>query len=187
MVGPQTHKNRAPKGGEGPKISSFFSPSPAPFSLFLSLSLWVSSRGILLVFEAPEPSNVRVWCSLAVKPPGFHTTVRGGPQGGPAQGGTGGSKTNNTQQHGRHRGGGLAEIGLAKIGWPNGLTKNGLAKIGLAQVGHNRQGLTPSPSLLPKPCIVTFFPDSLPNRLSTPEQPCGTSSPLQNPPPWVGP
>ena len=44
----------APKGGVGgPKFRAFF-PSPAPiFVLFLSL--WVSSRGILVVFEAPGP------------------------------------------------------------------------------------------------------------------------------------
>ena len=35
-------KGRAPKGGR-PKISLFFFPSPAPFSLFF-VSLWVSSR-----------------------------------------------------------------------------------------------------------------------------------------------
>ena len=50
-------KGGAPKGGR-PKISRFF-PSPAPiFALFVSL--WMSC-GILVVFEAPEPSNVRVW------------------------------------------------------------------------------------------------------------------------------
>ena len=42
-----------------------FFPSPATiFALFDFL--WVSSRGILVVFEAPEPSNVCVWSSLAV-------------------------------------------------------------------------------------------------------------------------
>ena len=50
-----------PKAG-GPKFRSFF-PSPAPiFALFLSL--WRSSRGILVVFQAPGPSNVHVWSSL---------------------------------------------------------------------------------------------------------------------------
>ena len=37
-----------------------FFPLSRPFSLFLFLS-WVSSRGILVVFEAPEHSNVHVW------------------------------------------------------------------------------------------------------------------------------
>ena len=41
----------------GPQISAFF-PSPATVSLFLSL--WVSSRGILVVFEAPRGSNAHV-------------------------------------------------------------------------------------------------------------------------------
>ena len=68
MWGSQTQKNGAPKGGApkgGPpkprkmwlpkggenKISRFFFPSPATiFALFVSL--WVSSRGILVVFEA---------------------------------------------------------------------------------------------------------------------------------------
>ena len=43
---------------------------PLPFSLFLSLSWW-SSRGILVVFEAPGPSNVHVWIEFSgcrVKP-----------------------------------------------------------------------------------------------------------------------
>ena len=54
----------APKGG-----SAFF-PSPAPiFVLFVSL--WLSSRGILVVFEAPGDWNVNVWCSrLVVWSPG---------------------------------------------------------------------------------------------------------------------
>ena len=55
-VGPKPRKNRAPKGGTGPKISLFSFPSPAPiFALFVSL--WVSSRGIFLVFlkrRSPE-------------------------------------------------------------------------------------------------------------------------------------
>ena len=63
----------APKGGERkvgprkggwPNISRFF-PSPATiFALFVSL--WGSSRGFLVVFEAPGPSNVHVWSSRAV-------------------------------------------------------------------------------------------------------------------------
>ena len=49
-----------PKGGpEGCKISRFFFSFPAlMFVLFVSLSLWVFFRGILVVFEAPGPSNV---------------------------------------------------------------------------------------------------------------------------------
>ena len=54
----------APKGG-GPKISRFFSLSRPHFHYF-SLFLWGSSRGILVLFEAPGPSNVHVWSSRAV-------------------------------------------------------------------------------------------------------------------------
>ena len=50
--------------GEGAKISRFF-PSPALFLLFF-VSLWVSSRGILVLFEALEPSILHVWSSRAV-------------------------------------------------------------------------------------------------------------------------
>ena len=46
------------------KFRAFF-PSPATVSFFF-VSLWVSSRGILVVFEAPEPSIVHVWSSRAV-------------------------------------------------------------------------------------------------------------------------
>ena len=42
------------------QISRFLFHLPLPFSLFFPLS-WVSSRGILVVFEAPGPSNVHVW------------------------------------------------------------------------------------------------------------------------------
>ena len=72
----------APKGG-GPKILRFF-PSPAPFSLFLSLS-----EGLLVVFwwclEAPGPSNVHGVLRKGVRGTGFrrkvvqnknHTTTR---------------------------------------------------------------------------------------------------------------
>ena len=56
-------KGGGPKTG-GPKFRGFF-PSPAPiFVLFLSL--WGSSRGILVVFEAPGPLNVHVSSSRAV-------------------------------------------------------------------------------------------------------------------------
>ena len=69
---------------EGPKFRAFFALSHRKFhSLF---SLWGFSRGILVVFEAPGRSNVRVWSSLVVMceprrpglvgPPGFHTTAR---------------------------------------------------------------------------------------------------------------
>ena len=55
----------APEGG-GPKISSFF-PSPATkFVLFFPL--WASSRGILVVFEAPGPELCEfgvLWLSCA--------------------------------------------------------------------------------------------------------------------------
>ena len=91
---PEPGKSGAPKGGApkgggpnggGPKISRFFFPSPAgKFALFFPL--WGSSRGILVVFEAPGRSNVHVWSSRAVVceprrpglvgPPGFHTTAR---------------------------------------------------------------------------------------------------------------
>ena len=48
-------------GAQNPeKFRAFFSSlSRHPFALFVSL--WVSSRGILVVFEAPGPSNVHVW------------------------------------------------------------------------------------------------------------------------------
>ena len=66
--GPEPRKNGAPKGGapkgRGPKISRFFSLSRHHFALFVSI--WVSARGILVVFEAPEPFNVRVWSSRVV-------------------------------------------------------------------------------------------------------------------------
>ena len=72
----------APKGGGGPKFRAFFFPSPTPIFI-LFFSLWGSSRGILVVFEAPGRSNVRVWSSLVVvwkppaacRPPGFHRTT----------------------------------------------------------------------------------------------------------------
>ena len=72
-------------GGWGAQNFALFFPSPAAkFVLFFPL--WGSSRGILVVFEAPGRSNVRVWSSLVVVceprrpglvgPPGFHTTTR---------------------------------------------------------------------------------------------------------------
>ena len=57
-----------PKGGE-PKISRFFSCPAAKFVLFFPL--WGSSRGILVVFEAPGRSNVHVWAlGLSCASPG---------------------------------------------------------------------------------------------------------------------
>ena len=55
-VGPR--RVGGPKGG-GPKFRAFFFPLPPLFSHFFSL--WVSSRGILVLFEAPGNSNVQVW------------------------------------------------------------------------------------------------------------------------------
>ena len=52
-------------GGLRAQNFALFFPSPAPiFVLFLSF--WGSSRGILVVFEAPERSSVHVWSSRAV-------------------------------------------------------------------------------------------------------------------------
>ena len=53
----------APNGGA--KISRFFFPPPATIFFLPSLS-W-GSRGILVVFEAPGPSNVHVWSSRVVE------------------------------------------------------------------------------------------------------------------------
>ena len=52
-----------PKGGR-PKNSRFFPSPAAKFVLFFPL--WGSSRGFLVVFEAPGHSNVHVWSSRAV-------------------------------------------------------------------------------------------------------------------------
>ena len=53
-----------------PKISRFFFPLP-PAKFVLFFDLWGSSRGILVVFEAPGPSNVNVWSSwVVVRSPG---------------------------------------------------------------------------------------------------------------------
>ena len=60
-----TPKGGCPKGG-GPKISRFFFFRLLHlFSLFLSLSGCLLVE-ILVVFEAPGPSNVLVWSSWAV-------------------------------------------------------------------------------------------------------------------------
>ena len=49
--------------GVGTKISRFFFSLPPEISFLLSLG---SSRGILVVFEAPGRSNVHVWSSMVV-------------------------------------------------------------------------------------------------------------------------
>ena len=97
-------KGGSPKGG-GNEISRFFFSSPATISLFLCL--WVSSRGILVVFlkrrdpqmctfgvlglscEAPaalKPRAQKLWTKKR--------EILGGPteEGGPAEGGPGKSK-----------------------------------------------------------------------------------------------
>ena len=66
--GPKTKKK--PKGGgpelwKGPNFALFFSLF-RPYLRSFFLSLWGSSRGILVVFEALGPSNVHVWSSRAV-------------------------------------------------------------------------------------------------------------------------
>ena len=106
-----------PRRVVGPKFRAFF-PSPAPiFTLFVSL--WVSSRGILVVFEAPKPSNVSVWAlGLSCETP---VRRKGDPEG-PT------TTHNNTQQQ-RH----IAQQHITK-----GLAKNGLAKwAGQTWIGQN--------------------------------------------------
>ena len=53
-----------PEGVGGPKFRAFFPLSAGNF--ILSSLSGGSSRGILVVFEAPGRSNVRVWSSRAV-------------------------------------------------------------------------------------------------------------------------
>ena len=53
-----------PRKVGGPKFRAFFPSPAAKFVLFFPL--WGSSRGILVVFEAPGRSNVHVWSSRAV-------------------------------------------------------------------------------------------------------------------------
>ena len=48
----------------GPKFRAFFSLSRRKIRSFLPL--WVSSRGILVVFEVPGRSNVHIWSTRAV-------------------------------------------------------------------------------------------------------------------------
>ena len=66
--GSQTlNKLLGPKVG-GPKFRCFF-PSPVTISFLSSLS-WVSSRGLLVVFEAPGPANARLeFLGFGVNPP----------------------------------------------------------------------------------------------------------------------
>ena len=65
-VRPQSWKSGpqgwVPEGWVAQNFALFF-PSPATISL---VSIWVSARGILVVVEAPEPFNVRVWSSWVV-------------------------------------------------------------------------------------------------------------------------
>ena len=69
--GPNPEKVGARKVG-GPKFRAFFALSHRKFHSFFSL--WEFSRGILVVFEAPGRSNVRVWalwlsCGTPAAPP----------------------------------------------------------------------------------------------------------------------
>ena len=62
-----------PPPPDRPKFRSFFFPLPPQFLLF-SPSLVGPFRGILVVFEAPRPSNVHVWalglsCETPAAPP----------------------------------------------------------------------------------------------------------------------
>ena len=62
-----------PEGVGGPKFRAFFPCPAAKFVLFFPL--WGSSRGILVVFEAPGGSNVRVWAlGLSCASPGGPNT-----------------------------------------------------------------------------------------------------------------
>ena len=71
-----------PEGWEGPKFRAFSSLSHHRFALFVSL--WVSSRGILVVFGSARRTQMCTFGVLglsceapaAPKPPGFHTTAR---------------------------------------------------------------------------------------------------------------
>ena len=70
-----------------PKFRFFFFPFPTPIFIHSSLS-WGSSRGILVVFEAPGPSNVHVW-SVPRK-------------GGPARARSAGGRSAHTNTHTTH-------------------------------------------------------------------------------------
>ena len=70
----EAQRERGPKGGRAQNFALFFFPLPLPFSLFFSLSLWRSSRGILVVFlkaGKPWPTQIArfdssgvIWCEL---------------------------------------------------------------------------------------------------------------------------
>ena len=60
-VGPE---GWGPEGWGAQNFALFFPSPAAKFVLFFPL--WRSSRGILVVFEAPGRSNVHVWSSLVV-------------------------------------------------------------------------------------------------------------------------
>ena len=62
--GARTPKGGSPKGGWAQNFALFFSSPALNFVLFVSHC--VSSRGILVVFEALGPSNVHVWSSQVV-------------------------------------------------------------------------------------------------------------------------
>ena len=69
-VGSQTQKKWGPEGWGprrvgSPKFCAFLSLSRPIFALFVFL--WGSARGILVVFEAREESNVHVWSSRVVR------------------------------------------------------------------------------------------------------------------------
>ena len=61
IVGPRSvGARRVGERRRGAQNFALFLPSPAHI-FALVLSLWGSSRGILVVFEAPGPLNVHVW------------------------------------------------------------------------------------------------------------------------------
>ena len=90
MWGPEVwgSERRASEGWGGPNFRAFFPLLPS-FSFFFSL--WGSSRGILVVFEAQVPSNVHVWAlGLSCETPAAGGPEEGGPEeGGPGEGGPG--------------------------------------------------------------------------------------------------
>ena len=116
--GPKCGGHRKGRGARrmgGPKFRVFFFPSPAPIFdvfFFLSLSLWVSSRGILVVFSKRRALKCArlEFSGCRVKPPG-------GPKA-----------THNTQ----HMGAGERNFGRSGGGGP---AERGLASRGLAQGG----------------------------------------------------
>ena len=150
----------------GAQNFAFLFRSAAPiFALFASL--WVSSRGILVVFEAPEPSNVRVWSPRAqtgtFEGPGLrkhHQYSTGRHPERDKKSENGARDGQKSKILGGQAKGGPAQRGPAQGGPPthnthipthtntqqqhtttthkNGMAKNGMAKIGLAQIGLNR-------------------------------------------------